>query len=411
MGYKMRNKNLMTFLVSILLLLSIEGVIAGNKVLFYESKVSGNYKIETDYSQFREELEKNGYDVDKIEVELSRDVLKTRNPDVLVIPNLGSDLTPDEMTALFRFIMEDGKGLFLCGATPSVNKFTIPLGMTLDKHILEDESNKIRDMSSGKLIEDETIFYIELPMERSGVVKTLTQGVSKLYFFGGNGIYVFGNAMAVVTGGKDTNSPKSLRFPKGTYPPIAAYARVGKGSVFLLSDPDMLSNKNLDSSKYRHDNMKFAINVVDWLSTPFPGEMTEDEFEIIVKTLQKKNKELNRTIINLRRDNEDLLTRINKLESEKMSLQQDIENLKKGRVGILGIWLEYQTLAILLLAFVIFIAIAVFIQKTKKEKKMGKRGELGYEFEEGSGKKSEFGPGIREEDVEERLKEFEEISE
>jgi len=42
---------------------------------------------------------------------------------------------------------------------------------------------------------------------------------------------------------------------------------------------------------------------------------------------------------------------------------------------------------------------------------VGKMDELVYEFEEGSGEKSEFGPGIREEDVEERLKEFEEISE
>lgn len=405
MGYKMRNKNLMPFLVSLLLLLSIEGVIAGNKVLFYEAKVSGDYKIETGskYSQFGEELDREGYDVDKIEVELSKDVLKRRNPDVIVIPNLGGDLTPDEMTALFEFVIEDGKGLFLCGATPSVNKLTIPLGMTVDEHILEDESNKIRDMSSGELIEDKTIFYIELPMERSGVVKTLTQGVSKLYFFGGNGIYVFGNAIAVVRGGKDTNSPKSLRFSKETWPPVAAYVRIGRGSVFLLSDPDMLSNENLDSNKYRHDNMKFAINIVDWLTVPFQGEITEDEFGIIMKTLQDENIKLNRTIRNLQEESEDLKNQINQLTDDKEKLGEKIEELEKDRF----LWFTYQTWAILFLAFTIFIATAVYVQRVKKERK-GERGELGYEFEEGPVEKSEFELEIKEEDVEERLREFKE---
>lgn len=414
-GKKMKNKKniLVSLLVSLFLILSmINTVIAGNKVLFYENKISGDYK--TTYSQFKEELRRSGYIVEPLEVELSKEALALRNPDVIVIPSLGSDLTPDEMTTLFESVTKDGKGLFICGATPSVNKLTIPLGMTVDAYTLEDESNQIRDMSTNELIKDKTAFYIDLPISREDpIIRELTNGVNKIYLFGGNGIYVFGNAKAVITGDADTHSPKSLRFPKGSRPPVAACARIGKGSVFLLSDPDMLHNKYLDTSKYRHNNLKFAINIVDWLSIPYEPVGTLEEFEITIKILKDNITELDRRVNNLQTEKEGFNNQINQLTTDLQSEKQKVADLQKDRFPWLP-WFTYTQWAMILLAISFLVLAAVIAKRVKKleRKEEVEPSSLGYEFEE---KPSEEGeePGavVKGEDIEDRLKEFKEGAE
>ncbi|MEA3255465.1 MAG: hypothetical protein U9Q22_06490 [Candidatus Altiarchaeota archaeon] len=408
----MRNRITLSLLVSILLVSSMAGIVsAGNSVLFYERAVLEDYKVGSKYSQFNNELENAGYEVDPLELELTDDALKMYNPDVLVIPNLASDLTLDELTTLFEFVTKEGKGLFICGATPSVNKFTIPLGMRVDEggdHILEDESNRIRDMSTGNLVEDKATFYIDIPLERPDpAVRALTRGITKLHFFGGNGIYVFGNAKTIIKGDEDTYSPKSLIFPKRTSPPIAAYVKLGNGTVFLLSDPDMLSNEYLDTAKYRHNNMKFGVNIIDWLSTPFPAT-DDNDVSTTMKMFKTEITDLTRTLNSLQNNNKNLTSRMSQLESEKRGLQQRVDELEANHF----MWFDYPTWAIILLALCILVA-ALVIMKRGKPGGEGEKGGagLGYEFGEMNPEDSEFGLDIPEDikgdEVEERLKEFE----
>lgn len=403
----MRNKIISSLLISALLVISSTGVLAADKkVLFYEGKTSGSYSIDPgDYSQFANALRDNGYDVDKVVLALSDDVLRSRDADVVVIAGLGSDLSPDEMTALFRFVMEDGKGLLICGANPTVNKITTPLGMAIDPYILEDKTNQIRDISTGVLIADNSLFYIDLPMERKDpVVNALTKGVSKIHFFGGNGLYVFGNAKAIIRGDGDTNSLTSLRFSvKGTYPPVAACTRVGNGSLFLLSDPDMLSNSYNDPQKYRHDNMKLAINMIDWLSTPIQEGVSDDELKITLRILEDDKVDLEREIKRMENKTETLRLKNEAYEGEISGLNQQIANLEKDRF----LWFTYQTWAMLLLGLAILLIVIVAVKKMRSEGGGKKDSSLGYEFGDKPDEGDEFEmDNIQEDDVENRLEEF-----
>ncbi|MCX6013272.1 MAG: hypothetical protein NTV30_07680, partial [Chloroflexi bacterium] len=102
----------------------------------------------------------------------------------------------------------------------------------------------------------------------------------------------------MIFGGEGANTPKALTYRKKSNPPLAAYIQLGKGWIFLLSDPDMLSNNNLDAARYHHDNLKFGVNIIDWLSQPATDPtMSEDQIDSIIRSLNTEIKDLNRTII------------------------------------------------------------------------------------------------------------------
>ena len=169
--------------LTLAMLLVFAGSAAAANVYFFESKTSGGYTTDSSYSVFKDKLKENGYVVNDLQQGLSIESLSkvTPEPDVLIIPNLGTDLTADETTALFDFGMETGKGVFLCGATPSTNKLTIPLGMMASGDLLEDEDDQVRDVSTDQLVTDKTTFYVELPTDRpDAVVSSLTRGVNQL---------------------------------------------------------------------------------------------------------------------------------------------------------------------------------------------------------------------------------------
>ncbi|MBN2251695.1 MAG: hypothetical protein JW724_06450 [Candidatus Altiarchaeota archaeon] len=385
---------------------------AGYRVYFYEAKTAGNYKLNADYSQLKQELVKSGHKVDLLVSELSKENLNKLQPDVLVIPNLGGDFTTEELRTLFEFVMEDGKGLFICGTTTDANKITVPLGMMMPEEMLEDGKNRIRDASTGELMPDMTNFYVDLPVARDDkVVSSVTRGVNKLDFFGAHGIYLFGDkTKSLVSGGDSTYTPKSLFFLEGTNPTILAYSRMGRGTVIVLTDPDMFSNKYLDSSKYRHDNIRLAVNIIDWLGMPSQEDVTDDEWNNIMKAMQKENMDLNRTIQGLNEEKDSLNGQISELSIEKQSLQDRVSELTKNNVP--GMPFDYMTLGLYLLAGCFIITAIVVVRKNKKdkaEKEGEEKSELGYEFDEKA--EGEKGNGrIKEEDVEERLKELQKNS-
>jgi len=383
MKYK---KVLLTILTSILIITASGICAAETRILFYETgKVSKSYKIETGYSKFKEALEDKGYSVSRIEIPLSREALRSHDPDVLIIASLSSSLDASELAAIFEFVMQDGKGLFISGGTPSANQIMIPFGMTIDTGTLEDESSPIWDSSSGAEVTDKTNFVIHTIERQDPSIRLLVQGVNQLAFFGGNGISISGDAKLVVTGDWDTYSPKSPTFPKGSKPPVASAALVGNGLVFLLSDADMLADDKIDTSKYRYDNLRFGTNIIDWLraSKERPPESVEiDELRIIVGQSMVDIDNLNRTKIELEKTIQGKDKKIGELTQENFDKDEAIKALQSQADPLLHI--NYTTWAIFLLVIAV-IALAVIM--SKRAKKPGTKeeevGGFGYEFEEG----------------------------
>ena len=415
----MRDKNfaLISVISSMVLLTAAIDTVSAGMVYFYDAKTTGDYKITTTYTQLAKELENKGHKVRPLQVDLSKEgsteKLRSLNLDVLVIPNLGQDLTTNEMSAIFEIVMKDGKSLFLCGATPSANKVTVPLGMMIPDEMLEDDKSKVRDVSTGQLIEDKTTFFVDLPARRDDpAVSALTRDVSKLNVFGASGIYIFGgNAKSVVTGGDNTVTPKSLIFTEKSYPPIMAYTRLGKGTIAVLTDPDMFADKNLDTKKFRNDNLRLAVNIIDWLSIPSSVDASEEDRDAVMKYLKTENINFNRTVQNLTDQNAQLQQQGNELLAKNGELSKDLAGCRENRP--FGLPFDWLTLAMFLLAGCFIVTTLVVLKSGKKGKgtdaDQNAEGELGYEFEEKS-ETGRNGAKIKEEDVEERLKELQKNS-
>jgi hypothetical protein len=396
--------------VTLVLLIFLAGNASAVNIYFYQAKTSGDYILNGGYSAFRDKLKENGYgEINDLQVGLSRESLNQVNPepDIIVIPNMGTELSSEETTAIFEFVIKRGKGVLFLGATQSTNKLTIPLGMMVTNDLLEDDVNRVRDISTGQLVADKTTFFVDLPVERPDpVISSLTRGVNTLDIFSASGIYLFGNSKGVILGAVGANTPKALTYPKKSNPPLAAYIQLDKGWIFLLSDPDMLSNNNLDTAKYRHDNLKFGVNIIDWLSVPAtdPG-MSDDAIDNLIRSLNAEIKDLNRTINYQETEKAELGNQIATLTAEKESLSGRIDTLSKNKFQ--GI--EYQVWAMGILSLCFLLTVFVVLKRNKKAAKLEK-GDLGYEFDDKEfGAETDVGKGdgkIKEEDIEERLKEL-----
>lgn len=368
------------FLVSCILLLSFVGnVTAANKVLFYELKTSGDYKINSGYSKFASELRNEGYTV-YLTTEISANTLKSYEPDVLVIPNIGSPLEPKELAAISEFVMEKGKGLFIAGAAQTANQIT-PFGMTIDSNLLEDDMNCIRDTPTGTCANKAN--FVVTVFSTDPIVQSVRLGVNQLGFYGGNGIYLSGSAKSVARGSRTTYTLAGS-FPPESNPPIAAAAIVGKGLVFLLSDPDMISNSYID----KYDNLKFGINIIKWLSiSPNVVENTSiQELGVIIGELEIEKSELNKSVNQLRKGKDALTLDYNKISEQLVSTIKERDACK----GAKFFGFDYIAIGMAILGLCIVIASVIITRKKPRKKEIE---ELGYEFEEKPESELEIGGG------------------
>jgi hypothetical protein len=386
----MRHKKLFFAILAFIIVITVSGICAAEtRILFYETdKVPANYKIEKEYSEFKKVLaDEKGYSVSRIDLPLSREALKSHNPDVLVIVELNKPLDAGELAAIFEFVMQDGKGLFIAGGTSSANQITIPFGMTVDTGTLEDESNQIYDSSASKKLVDKTSFVIHTINRQEPILRPVIQGVNQLALFEGNGISLRNdpNIKTVVTGDWDTYSPKSLVFPKGSDPPVAAAALIGNGCVFLLSDADMLDNEGLNSLKYKYDNKRFGTNIIDWLRAcvyrPQPDTSVE-ELRFMLGVLNISVDDMNAANLDLQKSATENEAKITELNGQISTMSDYIAALESSRDPFLHI--EYSTLALSLLGIGVLVIAIVMASKLKKPKAKGEDiSDFGYEFEEG----------------------------
>ncbi|MEA1925417.1 MAG: hypothetical protein U9M95_06055 [Candidatus Altiarchaeota archaeon] len=371
------------------------------RILFYEKNSAKGYTIETDYSTFKDALEGRGYVVESLGIELSRDVLQTRDPDVLVIAALSSQLSSTELAAIFEFVMQKNRGLFILGGSASkkgispANQITIPFGMTLDSAILQDERNPV--VGGTKITEKDFVVNTFNP-DSDPTIGLAIQGVREIAFFEGSGIDVpksdqNSNVKTVAICGRNAYSPESQIFQKGSRPPIAAAGIVGEGLVFVLSDEDMLTNDHLDTTKYKYDNLRFGTNIVDWLrTTKIASNVSADIDQLIISigsciTLKER---INDTL-------QETTQRLDKTIAEKTALAQEYEQttmelneLKEQADPILHINYMYWAIAVVAIA-VILLSVVVAGRKTKKAPSDEKEEVFGYEFEEGFGEEDDSG--------------------
>jgi len=397
-------------LISIpILLISIAGLAsAGNRVFFYEHKAA--HKIDADYSTFKEELEKEGYNILRAEVPLSKTVIEDYNPDLIIIPGLSSQLDANELNAIANFVMKDGKGLFIIGGGQYVNQL-LPFGVVVDDVELEDSTDPIVDAGTRQPGTNKNEFVVKAPFSRDdSTVKTLLYKVYEVGFFGGNGIYVSGDSVKpILTGDWDT-STSTGSFPPGSKPNVAISSRVGKGLVFFISDDDVLDDTHLDTAMYKYDNLQLGMNVVEWLSIPsdLPDEISVDDLRIMMGELKLDRDELNETLAETEAERERLSGQNRGLVVQLEETEEEIEKIKG--TYFLGQWsVTYSTIVVLVIMLILVSAQRALARKGKKvvEEDVG---ELGYEFEEGGEEGDlEFGEEIAPPEGEEELDLGEEV--
>lgn len=373
----MKSFKILLVVLSCILVLSFAGnvIAGGNRVLFYEAKTSGKYTTDGDYLKFVSELKNEGYIVYATK-EISTNTLKSY--DVLVIPNIGTPLEPKELAAVSEFVIENGGGLFIAGAaTETANQIT-PFGMTVDKkeNLLEDDMNCIKDATAGKCKEKTN--FVVTTFSTDPMVQSIRIGVNQLGFYGGSGIYLSGNAKPVAMGGRTTYALAGS-FPPESNPPVAAAAIVGKGLVFLLSDPDMLSEKNLDN----YDNLKFGVNIIKWLSisSQVQGNTSIQELGVIIGELRIERDEFSSSLNKVRSELNNV-TNAYVEQSDELDLVIEERDACKG-AKLFGF--DYITVGILMFGLFIVIAAVIISRRGKKTEKKPEIEELGYELEGLSG--------------------------
>jgi len=375
------SKALTIISISVLLISMSITASAGNRVFFYENKVT--HKIDSDYSKFKEALEKEGYNILRAEVPLSKSVIEDYNPDVIIIPGLSSQLDAGELNALAKFVIQDGRGLFIVGGGQHVNQL-LPFGIVVDNVELEDSTDPIVDAGTRQPSTKKKEFVVKAPFSRDdSTIKTILYTVYEIGFFGCNGIYISGDvAKPILTGDWDT-STSTGSFPPGSRPTVAISARVGKGLIFFISDDDILGDTHLDTAKYKYDNLQLGMNIVGWLSIPseLPENISIEEIRIMVGELKIERDRLNETLAEIQEKRDSVMAHNRGLIAELDEVKKEIEKIKDAY--FLEQWsVTYSTIVGLVILIILISAQRALMRRSKGGAEKEEVGEFGYEFEE-----------------------------
>ena len=358
------------FIMFVLIISFLSSTVSAKKILFYDVG-AGGYSSSAEYSKFKNYLISNGYDVSSLSRgTLTKDALEKY--DILIMQNLGGTLKIEEMSAILWFVMQRGGGLFIDGGSPAgMNQLSILFGITVDSAFLVDATDAIPAYNSNyNFIVDR--FY-DYPAMRSVI-----QGIDSVGFYQGHGLSVTGNANIIATGDVDTYS-ETLSFTSGSQPPIAAALLFGNGLVFVITDPDFLSDRYIDE----FSNRQFGLNVVDWLGisvgTGQTGNTTQ-ELQVIIGNLKLENEKYKQQTEQLTTEKKNLIAQNNQMSVELLDTTAELEKLKSEQI----FGLTKTSWAIIIAGICIVIA-ALIISKRKKvsTKSDETLSELGYEIEEG----------------------------
>lgn len=351
--------------------------VSAKRILFYEVGTSDQYQIEKGYSKFKQELQARGNDVASITQAGSLTKEKLEGYDVLVIQDLRRQLEIEDISAILWFVMQKGSGLFINGGDPNAaNKITIPFGTTMDAATLKDITSPIPN-------DPDAFDFMVTQFPPEDEYRVLRQGVNKIGFYKGNGLMLSGNARCVATGDADTFSDTGS-FAAGSKPCVASGALFGNGLVFVLSDPDLLTDKNINS----FDNRVMGLNVIDWVSMtrelPSPGNTTQD-ISMIISSLNLENKRLSAQVEQLTKEKSFLEGSVGQLTSDLGDLNDRILQMEGERIGPL----TKTNWVLLILGFCVLGG--AFLLSKRREKAAVDAGEMSYELGEELGDLTDVG--------------------
>jgi len=359
------------FAIAVILLLTTS--VHAERILFYEIS-SGQYSIEKDYSEFANELRKRGFEVASIEKgEISKE--KLENYDILIVQDLGKQLSTDEISAIIWFVLQNGRGLFINGGgKEKANQLTIPFGATVDSGLLIDTSDEIPALN------DRNSFTIS-QFTNDPSMNLLHNGVSKVGFYKDSGIILSGNSKCIAKGNSDTYSDTGS-FASGSEPCIAAASLFGGGLVMTLSDADMLSNKYIND----FNNKNFGLNIIEWLN------LANQEIDLgnNTQTLHLRIKEMRLETLKIRQElNKSLdrekaaLSQLSSANLQVSNLQAEVTELKESRIGPFS----QSSWAFIILGVCILVGAIAYSRRGSvgevKLKDDDILNELGYELDEG----------------------------
>jgi len=352
--------------------------VTAKRILFYEVDTAKEYTIEVGYSQFKKELQSRGHDVASITQAGSLTKDKLESYDVLVIQDLKRQLTIEDISAILWFVMQKGSGLFINGGESSAaNKLTIPFGTTMDNANLKDITNPIPDTIDGF-----SFIITQFPPEDE--YRVLRQSVNKIGFYKGGGLFLSANSHCIATGDSDTFSDTGS-FASGSKPCVASAALFGNGLVFVLSDPDLLSDKYMAN----YDNKLFGLNIMDWLSMnrqlPAAGNTTQ-EISVVIASLNLENQRLNAQVDQLSKEKSFLENSIYEISTQLTDATAKIADMEGARIGPL----TKTNWVVIIFGFCILGA-AFLLSKKREAKQPPEAGELGYELGEELGDLGDLG--------------------
>jgi len=317
-----------------ILVFGLNIVSAQKKILLYEIQAKSQYGTDTQYSKFYSMIESTGdYKVTAMTREpgtkLSYSLLE--NYDVVMLQNIRSPLTSDEIFALTEYV-SNGGGLFINGGDGvGVNMITMIFGIAFDEGGLFDDKAFFcpdSDPLNGIAIKclcpkkkGDFKVHIDNPKKHF-----LTYGVNDLAYYAPTSPQYCtlspsgdactralridpskaGDVIILARAGEDAQTDTAM-IKKGDRPPIAAATFFGKGSVVVVSNVELFSNNYIYySCDYNittggaegvkttqvtssFQNAKFLYNIIEWLSSkrnPLPQDTT----------LEKCTQELNNQI-------------------------------------------------------------------------------------------------------------------
>lgn len=321
----MKNKKACIILVGIffIMFLGLNDVSAQKKILLYEIQAKSQYGTDTAYSKFYKLVERTGdYSVTAMTREpgtkLSYSLLEKY--DVVMLQNIRTPLTSDEIFSLTQYV-SNGGGLFINGGDGvGVNMITMIFGIAFDEGGLFDDKAEFcpkSDPLNGIEIKACTCpkgkgdFKVNIANPKAHF---LTYGVHNLvYYAPTNPKYCTlspsgaactralridpskaRDVMILASTGENAQTDTAM-IKKGDKPPIAASTFFGKGSVVVVSNVELFSDRYIfascvynvttggtggvksEQSTISFQNDQFLYNIIEWLSNknaPLPPDAT-----------------------------------------------------------------------------------------------------------------------------------------
>jgi hypothetical protein len=270
----MRNVNLVTIAAIIIVVeatftppVSVVRAQGTRSVLFDEShsEYAGGALTDTTskFGALAGELQKAGYTVDSLPTgPVTYDILSRYSVFAVLAPFTPPiSFTGDEIGAVQRFV-NNGGGLFIAAlgwswadyaktnvSQDPANQLGALFGITVLNNVIHDPASNF-----GKDYQ---------PIFRTFAPQPINTGLSAIEAEVPSALSVSGSAQVIVSGSPSAYTDDTPQtYPPGSNPPFAAVAESGLGKVVYAGHDGFFYGDFL----YRVDNLKFAINIFNWLA-------------------------------------------------------------------------------------------------------------------------------------------------